>query len=123
MPLYLIRYRSIGETRKFIKILIKAFINCHEYKSFEEVIDRVKEIDKNDELYLSILAESPFQENKIPEQFSEEKLLSFITPILEKDLKKARKRPEYGTTRKYENNLKSLISLQRKLKPILNFLK
>lgn len=101
----------------------KAFINCHDYKNFDEVVQRVKEIDQNEELYSSILAEPAFQKNKIPEQFSEEILLRFITSILEKDPEKARKRPEYGTTLKYENNLKSLISLQRKLKPILNFLK
>lgn len=101
----------------------RAFINCHDYENFNEVVERVKEIDQNKELYLSILAEPPFPEKKIPEQFREEKLLNFISSILEKDLEKARKRPEYGTTLKYENNLKSLIAIQRKLKPILNFLK
>lgn len=35
----------------------KRFINCHDFKNFEEVLDRVKEIDTNDELYLSIVNE------------------------------------------------------------------
>lgn len=32
-----------------------AFINVHDYNSFEDAIERVKEIDKNDELYLKML--------------------------------------------------------------------
>jgi hypothetical protein len=28
----------------------KAFINCHDYKSFDEVIELVKEIDSNETL-------------------------------------------------------------------------
>lgn len=33
------------------------FINCHRYKNFDEVIERIKEIDNNDDLYLSIINE------------------------------------------------------------------
>ena len=35
----------------------KAFINCHNYNSFEEVLERVKEIDNNDEMFLSMVKE------------------------------------------------------------------
>ena len=38
----------------------KAFINCHDYNSFEEVVERVKEIDNDDVLFESILKE-PWQ--------------------------------------------------------------
>ena len=38
----------------------KAFINCHDYSSFEEVIERVKEIDNNDDLWLEIVTQ-PWQ--------------------------------------------------------------
>ena len=33
----------------------KAFINVHKYKTFNEVLERVKEIDNNDDLYLEML--------------------------------------------------------------------
>ncbi len=33
-----------------------AFINCHEYDSFEKVIERVREIDENDEQYLEMMS-------------------------------------------------------------------
>ncbi len=35
----------------------KRFINCHRYKNFDEIIERVKEIDNNDDLYLNIINE------------------------------------------------------------------
>lgn len=35
----------------------KRFINCHEYNSFEEVVERIKEIDNDDELYINMINE------------------------------------------------------------------
>ena len=35
----------------------EAFINCHQYTSLDEAIERVKEIDNDDELYLKIVNE------------------------------------------------------------------
>lgn len=35
----------------------KAFVNVHDYSSLDEVLERVKEIDNNDDLYLSMLNE------------------------------------------------------------------
>ncbi len=40
----------------------KRFINCHEYNSFDEVVQRIKEIDNDDELYLKIINEPIFAE-------------------------------------------------------------
>lgn len=34
-----------------------SFINCHQYNSLDEVVERVKEIDNNDELYLKMMNE------------------------------------------------------------------
>ncbi|MGB8815778.1 MAG: glycosyltransferase family 10 [Minisyncoccia bacterium] len=41
----------------------KRFINCHDYKTFDEAVERVKEIDNNDELYLKIINEPLFAED------------------------------------------------------------
>ncbi|MDD2757938.1 MAG: glycosyltransferase family 10 [Patescibacteria group bacterium] len=35
----------------------KRFINCHRYATFDQVVERVKEVDNNDDLYLSIINE------------------------------------------------------------------
>ncbi|MBT4121077.1 MAG: glycosyltransferase [Candidatus Magasanikbacteria bacterium] len=38
-------------------------INCHDYGSFDEVVERIKDIDENDDLYLQIVNEPIMAEN------------------------------------------------------------
>ncbi|MCF2626455.1 hypothetical protein I6E36_00025 [Fusobacterium mortiferum] len=59
----------------------KSFINCHEYENFDEVIEVIKKIDNDDELYLKYLNE-PFS----LEGFDLEKkeLSDFLYNIIEK---------------------------------------
>ena len=83
----------------------KSFINCHEYKTFEEVVERVKEIDQNDELALQMLNEPPFPENVIPEDLKKEKLENFLRSIFDQDKVEAYRRPRFGTTRNHEYEL------------------
>ncbi|MDO4291751.1 MAG: glycosyltransferase family 10 [Eubacteriales bacterium] len=45
----------------------RAFINCHNYKSFEEVVEAVKEIDRNDDLFLSYLREPIGTKERFPD--------------------------------------------------------
>lgn len=101
----------------------EAFINCHNFKSFEAVIDRIKEIDQNDELYASILSAPPFPGNQIPEQFRSKRLLEFFKIIFDQDLKEAKRRPSYGTTLKYENNIKAMVKVSSKVKGLLGIFK
>ncbi|SOC80347.1 Glycosyltransferase family 10 (fucosyltransferase) C-term [Salinimicrobium sediminis] len=83
----------------------KSLINCHEFKTFKEVIERVKEIDQNDELALQMLNEPPLPRNEIPENLKEETLERFLKTVFDQDLEKAYRRPKFGTIRNYENEL------------------
>jgi hypothetical protein len=38
----------------------RSFINCHNYNSFDEVIEIVKELDSNDDLYIEMMQRNPF---------------------------------------------------------------
>lgn len=87
----------------------KSLINCHEFKTFEEVVDRVKEIDQDDELALNYLNAPPFLNNLIPENLKEEILETFMKSIFQQDLKNAFRRPHFGTAKKYENSLRSKV--------------
>ncbi|MCH4823782.1 glycosyltransferase family 10 [Gramella lutea] len=101
----------------------KAMINCHNFKNFDEVVKKVKEIDQNEELYNSILSEPVFIKNRIPEEFSEERLIVFFRSIFDQNLEDARKRPLYGTTKKYENeirNRKTSVSILKKVKNLFD---
>ena len=60
----------------------KAFINCHDYASFEEVIELIMEIDNNDALYLEYLSQ-PFLLNNVETEFCrEENIVGRFNEIL-----------------------------------------
>lgn len=69
----------------------KAFINCHAFNSFEQVIERIKEIDQNDELYMKMLAEPAFVE-EISMQEWDDRILRFFEHIFTQPKEEAIKR-------------------------------
>ena len=70
----------------------KAFINCHDYKSIDEVIERIKQIDNDPQEYLKILNEPVFKDGKLPEQFSDENIAKFLLNIFDQPIEKAVRR-------------------------------
>ncbi len=67
----------------------KAFINCHDYNSIDEVIEAIRRLDEDDEAYLAMLKEPIFPNDKIPEKYSAEAVLSFFDAIFRQPLSKA----------------------------------
>lgn len=63
----------------------KAFINCHDFKSFEEVIAFVESVDTNDEMLLKIINEPLFKDDiyVINDQY----ILSFFENIFSNRIK------------------------------------
>jgi len=59
----------------------KSFINCNDYGSFEEVIDKIIEIDNNDDLYRQYLNEPAFTDNVENEYVNEENILNRFEEI------------------------------------------
>ena len=96
----------------------KRFINCHRYNNFNEILDRIKEIDADDELYLSIVNEPV----TIPGyNFSEVRaeLQTFLKGIFDQPLDIA-KRATINPNRKNEMVVREKVSaLFIKLKNIL----
>lgn len=83
----------------------KAFINCHNYKSFDEVIERIKEIDENKELYLKMLREPAFLPNFSLEKKKEE-LEKFLTHIMDQPYEEAFRKTKYCWGAHYEADAK-----------------
>jgi len=83
----------------------KAFINCHDYDSLKEVVDRVREIDNDDKLYMQMLREPWFKDGVEPECFRKQAITSFLHGIFGQAPEKAfrRNRGRWGI--KYEKNL------------------
>ncbi len=82
-----------------------SFINCHDFDSFEDVIQRIKEIDEDDELYLKILNSPIALEVKDLEDYYTVKIEDFIMPIFSVNKENAFRRNRVYWGEKYENNM------------------
>ena len=68
----------------------RRFINCHDYDSFEEVLDKVKELDTNDELYVKTLNE-PLGVNDYNYDEVKAGLETFLRNIIDQPLLEAKR--------------------------------
>ena len=60
----------------------KAFINCHDFSSFDEVIELVKEIDRNDTLYKEYLNQPYLKDNMETDFCREDNILARYVEII-----------------------------------------
>ena len=60
-----------------------SFINCHNFKNFDDVMQHILHLDKNDHEYFKVLNEQWFPDNKIPNNNSIENIKSFLYRIFE----------------------------------------
>lgn len=99
----------------------KAFINCHQYNSFEEVIGRVKEIDRDDSLFYSIISQPIHSkiESSIMNTNGIEKLADFLYAIFDKDIRDAARREATYHQIKYEERLKVIGKAHRFMRKII----
>ena len=70
----------------------KAFINCHDFNSIDEVIERIRQIDNNPQEYLKMLNEPVFKDGKLPEKYSDENILKFLSNIFDQPIEQAKRR-------------------------------
>ena len=68
-----------------------AFINCMDYESFDQVIEKIKELDQDDEKYLEMLRQPILVDPEYPARLDEE-LEKFILHIFEQPYEKAYRR-------------------------------
>jgi hypothetical protein len=88
----------------------RAFINCHDYESFDAVRERVAEIDGDDRQWCDMMSE-PWM---TPDQYLEasgnqQRLKEFLTGIFEQPLESARRRARGFWAGRYENAQKRLL--------------
>lgn len=81
-----------------------AFVNCHDYSSLEAVVDRIIEIDNNDELFYKIL-NSPITDKDLEELDS---LRLFLFNIFDQEYQKCKRRPSNTYTREKESLEKTM---------------
>lgn len=72
-----------------------AFINCKDYKNFDDVIERVIELDNDNKAYLDMLNQPIFNEQDYPQKLYEQ-LEEYVLHIFEQPIEKAIRRSVIG---------------------------
>ncbi len=83
----------------------KSFVNCHDYPTLEEAVEKIIELDQNDQAYLQMLSQPWFLNETEPECFSQQHSAAFLNNIFEQPLEKAYRRPLGRWAIKYERAL------------------
>lgn len=60
-----------------------SFINCHEFISMQAVVERIVELDQNDDLYMQYAKAPFFPDDKPNEYFDKERILGFLQTIID----------------------------------------
>ncbi len=99
-----------------------AFINCHDYKTLDEVVKVVREIDQDKERYLNILKQPAFNSTKNADTYRKSFEL-FIRNIFLQDYSCAFRRNRVFWGKKIDNKYIKIYKLERVLKKIKYFVK
>ncbi len=68
-----------------------AFINAHDFKSWDDLIEYIKKVDQDDALYLKMLNAPVFQPQAL-EKYNKAKLLDFLSVIFDAPYESAKRR-------------------------------
>lgn len=80
----------------------KAFINCRDFDSFEAVLERVKELDQDDEQYMQMLMEQKYKDADYVEKKRKE-LEHFLYNIFSQEPKQAYRRLRFYASKYHED--------------------
>ena len=83
----------------------KAFINCHNFKSIDDAVKRVIEIDNDDELYIEMLCQPRYLENDY-ENMMYHRLAEYLYSIFDQSREEAYRRPRFYRAGWHETYLK-----------------
>ncbi|MDO4748653.1 MAG: glycosyltransferase family 10, partial [Eubacteriales bacterium] len=92
----------------------KAFINLNDYPDFDCAIDRIMEIDSNDELYLEMLRQPIFNNPKYPQELMDN-LEKYLCHIFDQDPKDAFRRARIYSPQKHEEFMQRSIARAEKM--------
>lgn len=82
----------------------RAFINCGDYPTWEAAIERIIELDQDDEKYLAMLREPILNDPALPER-SQEEFEQFIRHIFDQPLETAYRRSRVYAAKKSDDYL------------------
>ena len=112
----------VGDPNIHLDLNEESFINGNRFNSFEDLVEYIKEVDQNDELYLQILNANPILEDKRDNN----DLREFLFNIFDQEYSKAGRRSRARSTKEQENFLNRYSAIDKytfkKYKRIKNIL-
>lgn len=81
----------------------RAFVNCHNYRNIDEIVEAIKELDTNDEKYLDMLCASPLLDDKQLIDV-EKQLEEFLFHIFDQEIESCKRRVDSPISRTYNQN-------------------
>lgn len=91
-----------------------AIINCHDFSNFEAVVERVREIDNNDDLYINMLMEQKFITATYLDEMKTS-FKSFLWRIFSVEKDEAYRRLRYYIAKDHNDNLKQFNSFSNSI--------
>lgn len=85
----------------------RSFINCHKYSNIDSIVERIIELDKNDNKYLDVITTCPLIENMYAKELYYG-LEQFLLGIFSQDLEKCKRRVDSLMSRLYIYRIKEL---------------
>ncbi len=92
----------------------KAFINLNDYPDFDSAIDRILEIESNDELYLEMLRQPIFNNPKYPEELMKN-MEEYLCHIFDQEPQQAYRRARIYSPQKHEEFMQRSIKRAEKM--------
>lgn len=85
----------------------KSFINCNNYDTIEDIVEEIKKIDQDDELYLQMLREPALVSEEFAKKNQIKKAEAFLCHIIEQDKDAAFRRNRIYWGKMYADRLRS----------------
>lgn len=79
----------------------ECFINCHDFRDIDSVVEYVKEVDQSPELYRKILTAPLFKGGRIPYALTNDAFEEFLYHIIEQPLQEAKRLNCFSRRRDY----------------------
>lgn len=95
-----------------------AFINCHEFRTYDQLLERVKEIDQNKKMYMDMLKQPTFVNDGFVEDIKQ-RFDRFISNIFTQDRPDAYRRNRYFWGEKMDKKYKKIYRVEKIVKYIL----
>lgn len=91
----------------------QAFVNCHDFRSWSEVIEAVRRIDQDDDLYLKMMRSPALSGPERGIERMEENLLAFLSSIFDQPLERARRLSRSAARSEFEKRARCEALLYR----------